>query len=253
MPRCNCGTQTCGCRIQEGTGVTITGAGTPRDPWVVSAAGGGSESGWLPGDLKDTARSVTDPGWLECNGQAVSRTTYADLFAAIGTTWGPGNGTSTFNVPNFAGTFRAGAGAGYALGSSGGAAATVLSVENLPPHTHTISHNHTMAHTHSINHDHPAVDTSNAGNHAHDLNRSNSEGTNNGTFRRGGSADGETSTSTEGLHQHTVNIPTFTGSSGGSSAANTGGPSVPNSGSTGDGDSFTNLPPYRAVRVLIKT
>src|SRR5262245_30304705 len=39
-------------------------------------------------------------GWLLCNGQAVSRTTYANLFAAIGTAYGSGDGTSTFNVPN---------------------------------------------------------------------------------------------------------------------------------------------------------
>ena len=41
-------------------------------------------------------------GWLFCNGAAVSRTTYADLFAVIGTTFGAGNGTTTFNVPNMA-------------------------------------------------------------------------------------------------------------------------------------------------------
>lgn len=42
------------------------------------------------------------PGWLQCNGQAVSRTTYANLFAAVGTTYGVGNGTTTFNVPSIA-------------------------------------------------------------------------------------------------------------------------------------------------------
>ncbi|HWV45221.1 MAG TPA: phage tail protein, partial [Nitrospira sp.] len=42
------------------------------------------------------------PGWLQCNGQAVSRTTYALLFAAIGTAFGAGNGTTTFNVPTIA-------------------------------------------------------------------------------------------------------------------------------------------------------
>ena len=42
-------------------------------------------------------------GWLVCNGTAVSRTTYATLFTAIGTTWGAGNGTTTFNVPDLRG------------------------------------------------------------------------------------------------------------------------------------------------------
>lgn len=56
--------------------------------------------------------SATVPsGFLLCNGQAVSRTvTYARLFAAIGTTFGVGNGTTTFNVPNFLGAFLRGSG-----------------------------------------------------------------------------------------------------------------------------------------------
>ena len=44
-------------------------------------------------------------GWLLCNGAAVSRTKYANLFAVIGTKYGAGNGSTTFNVPNLAGRF----------------------------------------------------------------------------------------------------------------------------------------------------
>lgn len=47
-------------------------------------------------------------GFLECNGREVSRTTYAELFNAIGTTYGPGNGFTTFNLPNFVGKFLEG-------------------------------------------------------------------------------------------------------------------------------------------------
>lgn len=48
--------------------------------------------------------SLTPPsGWLLCDGTAVSRTTYAGLFAVIGTTYGPGNGSTTFNLPNYTG------------------------------------------------------------------------------------------------------------------------------------------------------
>ena len=47
-------------------------------------------------------------GWLVCGGQAVSRTTYTSLFAAIGTTWGNGDGSGTFNVPNLLGVFLRG-------------------------------------------------------------------------------------------------------------------------------------------------
>lgn len=53
--------------------------------------------------------SSTPPtGWLEEDGSAVSRTTYADLFAEIGTTWGAGNGTTTFNLPDSRGEFKRG-------------------------------------------------------------------------------------------------------------------------------------------------
>ena len=44
-------------------------------------------------------------GWLLCNGQAISRTDYAELFEVIGTTFGSGDGTSTFNIPNYSGKF----------------------------------------------------------------------------------------------------------------------------------------------------
>ena len=254
MAKCNCGAQTCGCRITEGTGVAITGSGTARDPWVISVdGGGGGSTGWAPGDLKDTVRSVTDAGWLECNGQAVSRATYAGLFAAIGTACGNGDGVNTFNLPNFAGVFRMGAGPGYPAGASGGAASTTLAVANLPPHHHTISHNHTMAHNHTINHDHANATTADAGNHTHDLNRSNEDGTNNNTVRRGAGNDGNIGTGGGGVHDHAVNIPSYTGNSGAASNPTTSAPNVPNSGTTGAGAAFTNLPPFRAVRVLIKT
>ncbi|CDZ29419.1 Hypothetical protein NGAL_HAMBI490_42850 [Neorhizobium galegae bv. officinalis] len=52
---------------------------------------------------------VTPPaGWMKCNGAAVSRSTYAALFTAIGTSWGVGNGTTTFNVPDLRGYFLRG-------------------------------------------------------------------------------------------------------------------------------------------------
>jgi len=51
------------------------------------------------------AASTAPTGWLECNGAAVSRTTYADLFATIGTTFGLGDGTNTFNLPDLRGEF----------------------------------------------------------------------------------------------------------------------------------------------------
>lgn len=58
-------------------------------------------------------------GFFECDGSAVSRTTYSDLFTAIGTTWGSGDGSSTFNIPDLRGAFLRGTGS-QPLVSSGG-------------------------------------------------------------------------------------------------------------------------------------
>lgn len=73
-----------------------------------------TNSTWIPastptGCVQMFAGSTAPQGWLYCNGQAVSRTTYADLFAVIGTTYGSGDGSTTFNVPNFVGIFPRGA------------------------------------------------------------------------------------------------------------------------------------------------
>ena len=58
-----------------------------------------------PGAVQAFARSTPPIGWLRCNGAAVSRTTYNTLFAAIGTTFGAGDGSTTFNLPDLRGEF----------------------------------------------------------------------------------------------------------------------------------------------------
>lgn len=90
-------------------------------------------------------------GFLLCNGQAVSRTTYADLYSAIGTSHGSGNGSTTFNVPDYRGRFLRGVdgGAGRdpdrasraAMASGGNAGDLVGSVQSdeFASHTHTVS------------------------------------------------------------------------------------------------------------------
>ena len=65
-----------------------------------------------PGMVNAFAGSTAPAGYLLCNGAAVSRTTYANLFAVIGTTYGAGNGTTTFNLPDLRGEFIRGFDAG---------------------------------------------------------------------------------------------------------------------------------------------
>ena len=78
--------------------------------------------GIVPGTVVDYAGASTPAGYLLCYGQAVSRTTYARLFAALSTTWGAGDGSTTFNVPDLRGR------ATFGLDNMGGTAAGRLSV-----------------------------------------------------------------------------------------------------------------------------
>ncbi len=74
------------------------------------------------GSVISYAGSTAPQGWLMCNGAAVSRTIYADLFAMIGTTYGVGDGSTTFNIPDLRGVFVRGAGASGKLTNANGAA-----------------------------------------------------------------------------------------------------------------------------------
>lgn len=68
--------------------------------------------GLPPGVVMDFGGTSAPSGWLECDGSAVSRTTYAPLFAAISSNYGVGDGSSTFNLPDFRGRARVGRGTG---------------------------------------------------------------------------------------------------------------------------------------------
>jgi len=91
------------------------------------------------------------PGWLICDGSAVSRTTYAALWAAIGTYWGPGDAATTFNLPDLRGRVPVGylgAAAGFSGWGFAGRAGSenhVLSVNEMPNHNHTL---HDPGHAH---------------------------------------------------------------------------------------------------------
>ena len=105
------------------------------------------------GSVITYAGSSAPAGWLKCNGAAISRSTYSALFAVVGSTYGPGNGTSTFNLPDLRGEFvrgwddARGIDATRAIGTAQG--------ESYLSHAHSISdpgHTHGAAdagHAHS--------------------------------------------------------------------------------------------------------
>lgn len=91
-----------------------------------------------PGDLRFTAKAALDAGWLKCEGQAISRTTYKALFEAIGVAYGEGDKATTFNVPDLRERVVVGPGGTFALGGKGGEAAHLLiaAESGLPVHLH---------------------------------------------------------------------------------------------------------------------
>lgn len=74
--------------------------------------------------------------WLKCEGQAVSRTTYARLFAKFGTTFGSGDGSTTFNLPDLRDKFLITSSGTKSPASTGGEETVVLEFDNLPDHDH---------------------------------------------------------------------------------------------------------------------
>jgi microcystin-dependent protein len=120
------------------------------------------------GTVNTYAGSTAPTGWLLTFGQAISRTTYADLYAIVGTTYGVGDGSTTFNLPDMRGRVPAGLDnmggsaasrltstvltASNTLGATGGTQTHTMSSAEMPSHTHTQdAHTHTQnAHSHSI-------------------------------------------------------------------------------------------------------
>jgi microcystin-dependent protein len=109
------------------------------------------------GQITMFAGATAPNGWLLCQGQAVSRTTYASLFSVISTTYGAGDGSTTFNVPNLVGRVAVGLNSGDAimdaLGETGGSKDSVA-----VSHSHNTSHSHTTPAStsggHSVDHTH---------------------------------------------------------------------------------------------------
>jgi microcystin-dependent protein len=153
--------------IEDGT-VTVTGD--------LVVTGSLNALQFVPsGSILMSARASAPSGYLLCRGQAVSRVTFADLFAAIGTVYGPGDGVTTFNLPDLRQRFPIGqtdvpAQPATNLGDTGGDINHTHTISHshnvdvngtLPNHIHSVgtlagshAHTHKIDHVHNIAHDH---------------------------------------------------------------------------------------------------
>lgn len=183
------------------------------------------------GQIVMTGRtSVPDSNWLMCDGAAVSRTTYKALFSVIGTTYGAGNGSTTFNVPNFTGKFPRQATPGvtggsetYALGSHGHTTTSDSHSHSGPSHEHSISDNI---------HDH-----------------GNTDGPSGGVTRASGTLD----TSGNG-HVHNIpdNSHNHSGTTGFAGSGSTSSDAHSHSVNSGGGATVDTVPPYLGVNFMIR-
>jgi microcystin-dependent protein len=124
--------------IRANTINNAAGNGPPNFPNGLEIAGV-STTGVPSGAVMTFAMNAAPTGWLKANGAAVSRTTYAALFSAIGTTFGVGNGSTTFNLPDLRGEFMRGwdDGRGVDTGRVFGSA----QADEFKSHTHTVPTN----------------------------------------------------------------------------------------------------------------
>lgn len=231
------------------------------------------------GFIQASASPYFSSAWYECNGQAVSRVDDAALFAAIGTLYGAGNGTTTFNVPNYKGRTLVGYDTANTLvntmGKTGGSETVTLGIGEIPAHTHVQnshnhtqnSHNHTQdahnhtqnAHTHTQNaHTH----TQNAHSHAQNVS-ANSGGS---AQRRDWSSDGDGGVYPQGIstdqtiatNQNTTAVNQNTTATNNSTTATNNATTATNIATTavnqnaGGGGAHNNMQPFSTAIFLIK-
>jgi len=201
---------------------------------VIGSVGAGQAAGvGVPvGTVLPFAGSTAPGGFLLCDGAAVSRSDYALLFSIIGTTYGAGNGSTTFNVPDFRGRTAYGAGGGgLAIGNNEGQS---------NPGSRGPSHHHSFSGgtSNAGNHQHPAV-----GDHTH-----GSPGSDSFCFTTGGVFQA----ATPGTNRTIITSSNFnTGAAGGHQHGAAGDHSHSVSGST-SGGSPTDVPSFLAVNYLIR-
>lgn len=173
-----------------------------------------SIAGFSAGDIRiSSSDDNTSNDWLLCDGRAVSRTTYSDLFVAIGTAYGAGDDSTTFNLPDFRGKSPLCVNTSRIIGTEIGQETVAISVLEMPSHAHSGNttaaggHQHLATVSEGGSHSHVGSADSD-GNHSHSL-PDHGAGFTIGTLNpwtTRTSSLGYTSTSSRSAHSHTATI-----------------------------------------------
>lgn len=191
------------------------------------------------------AGSTAPEGYLLCNGSAVSRTDYATLFGVIGTTYGAGDGSTTFNLPDLSGRVVIGVSGTHALASTGGSETVTLSASELPAHTHEVPQH---GHADDITATTPELTHSITTQPAFNYNRPNQAGSTSGSS---GSIYSSTNTPSASrstnvaITNHAAAACTTEGAIDNCAAFD--------SESAGGGESHNNMQPFMAIAYIIST
>lgn len=192
------------------------------------------------GGILEFGGSSAPTNFLLCDGSAISRTTYAGLFAVIGTTYGVGNGTTTFNIPDFRNRLPMGAGTSFALGTTGGSATMTLTTTHLPSHSHSFADTSDSQGSHS----HSLSGSTTSDSHSHSVGNQNSRSD---ILAGGGTTTASTGSGSTGSDAHSHTLSGTAASAGGHTHSISG-----TTGSAGSGGSFSTTGPYTAVNYIIR-
>lgn len=234
------------------------------------------------GSINAWSTNTAPTGWQLCDGTAVSRTTYATLYAVIGDTYGAGDGSTTFNLPDLKGRAIVGRDSTQtefdSLAETGGAKTHTLTSSEMPAHVHAISaYSHATTSTADLSHTHTFSGTvAGDGAHSHSITISDPGhlhtraygSVNRGTgstpttvpvngggipnHDSGSNTTGITASSASATHSHTYSGTTSAMSAGSTHNHTIGDHAAKDTGSTGSGGAHNNLQPYMVLNYIIK-